>query len=95
MVTNFKGRTYEEKLAEAGMVTLEERRRRGDLIQAFRVMNGIDDVDPSLWFTPAGEREGAATTTLTRQHRGFQNVKRGEERNKKELLVTAGCGTLE
>ena len=25
MVTNFKGRTYEEKLAEAGMVTLEER----------------------------------------------------------------------
>ena len=36
MVTNFKGRTYEEKLAEAGMITLEARRRRGDLLQAYR-----------------------------------------------------------
>ena len=35
MVTNFKGRTYEEKLAKAGMVTLETRRLRGDLLQTY------------------------------------------------------------
>ena len=29
IVTKFKGKTYEERLAEAGMVTLEARRRRG------------------------------------------------------------------
>ena len=50
MVTNFKGKTYKEKLAEAGMITLEERRKRGNLIQAYRVLQGVDDVDPSLWF---------------------------------------------
>lgn len=50
MVTNFKGRTYEEKLAEAGMITLEARRRRGDLIQAYRTLNGVDNVDSSQWF---------------------------------------------
>ena len=71
MVTNFKGRTYEEQLAEAGMVTLEERRRRGDLIQVYRVMNGVDNVDPGIWFNMAEVRTGASAT---RQTRGFMNV---------------------
>ena len=75
MVTNFKGRTYEEKLAEAGMITLEERRRRGDLIQAYRVFSGVDDVDPSLWFKMAQPAAGAVGTRHTK---GFLNVKRSE-----------------
>ena len=58
MVTNFRGHTYEEKLAEAGMVTLEKRRQRGDLLQAFRIMNGIDSVDPTLWLPQPGREEG-------------------------------------
>ena len=78
MVTNFKGRTYEEKLAEAGMVTLEERRRRGDLVQAFRVFNGVDNVDPDIWFTTVEAREGA---TATRQARGYMNVTRADGRS--------------
>ena len=32
MVTNLKGKTYEERLSKLKMVTLEERRRRGDLV---------------------------------------------------------------
>ena len=75
MVTNFKGKTYEEKLAEAGMVTLEERRRRGDLIQMYRVMNTVDNVDPNIWFTREVSRQGAAST---RQTAGFMNVVRNE-----------------
>ena len=74
MVTNFKGRTYEEKLAEAGMVTLETRRLRGDLLQAYRVLNGVDDVDPSKWFNKVQERNGAMSTRHTR---GVFNVERG------------------
>ena len=75
MVTNFRGRTYEEKLAEAGMVTLEARRLRGDLLQAYRVLNGVDDVDPKKWFTMAQERNGASSTRHTN---GVLNVERGE-----------------
>ena len=78
MVTNFKGRTYEEKLAEAGMTTLEERRRRGDLIQAYRVLRGVDDVDPQIWFNTAQTRVGP---TATRQNRGFMNVERREDKS--------------
>ena len=75
MVTNFKGRTYEEKLVEAGMVTLEARRLRGDLLQAYRVLNRVDDVDPNKWFTMVQERAGAMSTRHTH---GVLNVERGE-----------------
>ena len=74
MVTNFKGKTYEEKLSEAGMVTLEERRRRGDLLQAYRVFSGVDDVDPGLWFNMPEKRDGAAATRLTRGHLNVRKV---------------------
>lgn len=57
------------------MVTLETRHLRGDLIQAYRVLNGIDDVDPANWFTMAQERGGAMSTRHTD---GFKNVERGE-----------------
>ena len=30
--------SYEEKLAEAGLTTLSERRRRGDMIEVFKTM---------------------------------------------------------
>ena len=75
MVTNLQGRTYQEKLAELGMVTLEERRRRGDLVQMFRTVIGKDKVNPAWWFQPACVREGAAST---RQTSGSFNVVRNE-----------------
>ena len=56
---------------EAGMVTLEERHRRGDLLQAYRVFNGVDNVDPDIWFNTAQARNGLVT---------FMNVTTREER---------------
>ena len=77
MVTNLRGKTYVERLAEMGMTTLENRRRRGDLIQMFRVMAGKDRVEPSTWFLPSQNREGAMSTRLTS---GCLNVERKEGR---------------
>ena len=42
MVTNVKGKSYEEKFTSLGMLTLEERRKRGELIQMNRIMTGND-----------------------------------------------------
>ena len=36
MVSNLRGRTYEARLVEAGMISLSDRRRRGDMIQTYR-----------------------------------------------------------
>ena len=67
MVSNLQGKSYEERLAELDMVTLETRRRRGDMIQTFKIMSGTDDVRPETWFTLGNtvEREGAAHTRST------------------------------
>ena len=47
---------------------MEERRIRGDMIQTSRILNGIDQVEASTWFTMATDRDrtGAAITRHSR-----------------------------
>ena len=71
MVSNFQATTYESKLLESGMTTLEKRRERGDLIMMYRIMTGKDDVHYSTWFEKMTDRENGATTRTTS---GFLNV---------------------
>ena len=51
MVSGLKGRTYEERLEELNMVTLEERRHQTDMTQVFKIVNGVDNVNKDTWFT--------------------------------------------
>ena len=78
MVTNLRGRSYEERLAELEMVTLEKRRLRGDLIQAYKVLSGKDDVNASTWFNFPELKDGQVTT---RAASGVLNVVRNEGRS--------------
>ena len=41
-----------EDSQELGLDTLDERMKREDLITAYKVLTGKDNVDPSIWFTP-------------------------------------------
>ena len=43
--------SYEDKLAQINLPTLVQRRLRGDLIQTFKIVNHIDDVNPNTWFS--------------------------------------------
>lgn len=45
MISGLRGKTYEEKLLELGMTTLEERRRQLDMIQMYKIMAGQSRVD--------------------------------------------------
>ncbi len=49
-VTGLVGKTYEDRLKELKMEKLESRRIRLDLIQAFKIIHGHDQVDPGHWF---------------------------------------------
>ena len=50
MTSGLKGKTYEERLLEVGMPTLQDRRIRGDAIQTWKTLNRHDDVDEKVWF---------------------------------------------
>ena len=50
MLSNVNGSTYEEKLKNAGLTTLKDRRERGDLIETFKTLNGFNNVDKTAWF---------------------------------------------
>ena len=64
-------KSYEDKLAELGLDSLIDRRKRGDLIQMFKVCSGKLNVKPEIWFTMCDQRNGATTT---RNQGGHLNV---------------------
>ena len=68
MVSGLKGRSYLDKLKEVNLTTLEERRECGDMIQTFRIVQGLDNVEIGTWFQFANERqrEGAVNTRMNR-----------------------------
>ena len=51
IVPEIKDLSYEERLRELNLPTLEYRRRREDLIQMFKILHGIDDIDSSKFVT--------------------------------------------
>ena len=54
MMTDIRGDTYEEKLKDAGLEKLIERRKRGEMIETFKVMKGINKVEKE-WFSIISE----------------------------------------
>ena len=67
MLSDVKGENYEERCVDAGLTTLRERRRRGDLIETFKTLNGFNRVDKNDWFilTQDNARETRRTTNIT------------------------------
>ena len=59
------------------VTTLEQRRERGDLIQAYKVITGKDVVDHNTWFSRCSDREEGRDTRSTT---GLYNVERVEGR---------------
>ena len=50
MLSDVRGETYNDKLRDAGLTTLKERRERGDAIQTFKVLRGFSRVSRENWF---------------------------------------------
>ena len=56
--------TYEEKLQQVNLTTLEDRRTRGDAIETFKVLKGFTQIKPETWFEYATIQEGPQTRHL-------------------------------
>ena len=51
MITDLRGTCYKDKLQELGLFSLERRRLRGDLIEVFKIISFIENVDSTLFFS--------------------------------------------
>ena len=54
MISGLEGTTYDDRLKEPNLQTLESRRKRSDMVQTYKIVNKIDRVDPSTWFQLVG-----------------------------------------
>ena len=50
MIPELRDISYESRLLQCGWTTLETRRLRGDQIEVFKIVNGYEDVDRSMFF---------------------------------------------
>ena len=50
MMLGYKHYCYEDRLALCHLLTLEDRRLRGDLIQAFKLLKGLDQINYNNFF---------------------------------------------
>ena len=51
LVPGLRSLSYEDRLRELGLTTLEARRARGDLIETFKILTGINRINPDEFFT--------------------------------------------
>ena len=50
IIEECRGLCYEERLRVTGLMTLEDRRIRGDMIEVFKILKGINKNDSGSWF---------------------------------------------
>ena len=50
LIPGLRDLTYEERLKECGLTTLETRRLRGEQIEVFKILNGYGNVDSNIFF---------------------------------------------
>ena len=67
LIAGMKGLTYEERLATLGLPTLEERRIKIDLIQAYKILNNIDKTEGKM-FTKVSERTLRTTRSTVKEN---------------------------
>ena len=50
LLPNLKNQSYEQRLRTLNLPSLKHRRKRGDVIQVFKIVNKIDDLNFDLFF---------------------------------------------
>ena len=50
LIPGLRNLSYEDRLKECGLTTLETRRLRGDQIEVLKILNGHENIDPNIFF---------------------------------------------
>ena len=63
LIPELRDLTYEERLKECGLTTLETRRLRGDQIELCKQLNGYENIDSNIFFSKFREVKQLEGTT--------------------------------
>ena len=55
-ISGLRASTYEDKLKELRMPSLQERRNEVDMVQTYKIVMGVDAVNSEQWFQRADSR---------------------------------------
>ncbi len=75
MITDCKGKSYEQRLIKLNLTSLEQRRYRADMIQVFKVLNDQKNIYPVDFLTLA-ERAGRKNSKKLYKKRNSLEVSR-------------------
>jgi ribonucleases P/MRP protein subunit RPP40 len=64
MVAGLGAAGYEERLRALNLPSLEARRAELDMVETYKIMSGISNVDPKIWFTPVVAANNGRKTRL-------------------------------
>jgi hypothetical protein len=76
MVSGWRAETYEGRLLELGLTTLEERRHRLDVQPTYRILKGDRGIRSKSWFQMAGGSEAHRDPRNIRQQPGRIEIRR-------------------
>eukprot|EP00061_Rhincodon_typus_P001769 g15729.t1 len=76
MLPELEGLSYREKLNRLGLFSLELRRLRGDLIEVYKIMRGMDRVNSQGLFSRVGKSKTRGHRFMVRGER-FKRDLRG------------------
>ena len=80
MISGLRAQSYEDKLYELDLMSLEDRRIRGDLIQTWKILHGVDNVSEGTWFTRLHSTSVRDTRASSSPYTLVQNLANSELR---------------
>ena len=73
MIAELRDLSYESRLLQCGLTTLETRRLRGDQIEVFKIVNGYENVDRNMFLKfKDGSRTRGHKATLVKEQCRFE-----------------------
>ena len=96
LIPGLRDLTYEERLNECGLTTLETRRLRGDQIEVFKILNGYENIDYNIFFEI---KESKITRghnyTLVKKQSTVKPLYSEHSRDPKKMFTIRGCSPRE
>ena len=94
MIPKLRNISYEMRLKECGLTTLETRRLRGDQIEVFKILNEYENIDRNMFFSVKEERRirGHRVTLAKMQCRlGIRRFSFSQRTVKQWMKLSADC----